>query len=215
MPEAQDKTRRNYDRLSRFYDLLIGPFDRKYTEAGLRLLAPRPGERVLEVGYGTGEAVLALARAVGDAGQVRGIDISGKMREIALAKLEKAGLSGRAELIQGSALPLPCADNSFDAVYLSFTLELFTDEEIPVLLKECGRVLKPGGRLGVVAMSSVGGAALLLSIYGWLHRAFPFFFDCRPIDAAGLVRQAGLRIRQDRQMKMWSLPVAVVTAEKA
>jgi len=62
---SKDEARRTYDRLSRRYDLLAAAGERRCREAGLRLLAVKEGERVLEIGCGTGQALTALARAVG------------------------------------------------------------------------------------------------------------------------------------------------------
>jgi len=64
------------DRLSRWYDLLAEPLKRSFREAGLRKLAIRNGERVLEIGFGTGHALGNLARSAGSGGRVWGIDIS-------------------------------------------------------------------------------------------------------------------------------------------
>jgi demethylmenaquinone methyltransferase/2-methoxy-6-polyprenyl-1,4-benzoquinol methylase len=214
MADQAQQARKSYDRMSKWYDLISGPFDRQYTDAGLRQLAARPGDQALEIGYGTGYALVGLAKAVGETGKVRGIDISDKMRAIALKRVRKHALEKRVELSCGNAVPLPYKDNFFDDVYLSFTLELFTDAQIPKLLNECLRTIKPGGQLGVVAMSTRGARTWMLKLYSWFHRTFPSFVDCRPINASALIRKAGFKLTVDLEMKMWGLPVAIVVAKK-
>ena len=69
----------SYDRLSRWYDLIAGSSERKFRQVGLEMLAAQAGEHVLEIGYGTGHCILALAQDVGESGLVYGVDISAGM----------------------------------------------------------------------------------------------------------------------------------------
>ncbi|MGC9467592.1 MAG: methyltransferase domain-containing protein [Anaerolineae bacterium] len=70
-----------YDKLSRWYDALAGAAESSLRELGLQQLDAQYGERVLEIGFGTGHALLTLARAVGKHGHVFGIDISDSQSE--------------------------------------------------------------------------------------------------------------------------------------
>ena len=67
---SKDQARNAYDRLSRWYDLLAGWSERPARETGLGLLAAKPGETVLEIGFGTGTSLVKLAEAVGAGGRV-------------------------------------------------------------------------------------------------------------------------------------------------
>lgn len=204
-----------YDRISRVYDVLSDASEHESRERGLKLLAPAEGERILEVGYGTGQALVPLARAVGSAGGVSGIDLSEGMALVARRRLEEAGLGDRVELQVGAAPPLPWPDSLFNAVTMSFTLELFPDDVIPELLAETRRVLRPGGRLGVVSMAvSLRGKpqSALTHTYKWLHRHFPHIVDCRPIDAPARIHAAGFEPRQVIEMSIWTLPVVALLA---
>ncbi len=208
------EARASYDRMSRWYDMLSGRSEKKYRDAGLRKLDAAEGEVVLEVGFGTGHCMLALAQAVGEKGKVYGIDISEGMRNISLSRMEKSGLSERVELHCGDATKLPFKANYFDAVFMSFALELFDTPEIPAVLNECHRVLKDDGRICVVAMSKKAKDGMMVKLYEWFHRRFPSFVDCRPIFVQKALEGACFRIQDVLVMSMWGLPVEIVLAGK-
>ena len=200
--------------MSSQYDLLVGRSEKKYAKAGLRKLQVKEGESVLEIGFGTGHCILEVARCVGDSGKVCGIDISDRMRDISQSRLQNAGLAGRAELSCGDALNLPYADGSFDAVFMSFTLELFDTPELVPVLQQCRRVLKTGGRMCIVAISRNGSRGIMVSLYEWAHTRFPSVVDCRPIYVEQLVKSAGFEIADVTSLSLWGLPVDVVLSTK-
>jgi ubiquinone/menaquinone biosynthesis C-methylase UbiE len=212
VPRSKDQARASYNRMSRWYDLMSGSSEKKYRDLGLQKLDARPGERMLEIGFGTGHCTLALAKAVGEEGKVSGIDISDGMLAITQARLEKAGLSTRVDLQVGDALHLPFESGSFDGVFMSFTLELFDTPEIPQVLAECRKVLKPGGRIAVVSMAKTPGTAV--RIYEWFHEKMPAAVDCRPIHARADLEAAGFELQDTKAMSMWGLPVEIILARK-
>src|SRR5512141_881309 len=78
-----------YDRLSRWYDWLSASSEQPLAELGLKKLNASAGETVLEIGFGTGHALLSLAGVVGSAGRVFGIDISPGMFKVAREKITR------------------------------------------------------------------------------------------------------------------------------
>jgi demethylmenaquinone methyltransferase/2-methoxy-6-polyprenyl-1,4-benzoquinol methylase len=211
---SKQEAKASYDRMSRWYDILSGRFEKRYRDEGLGKLSAREGEMVLEVGFGTGHCILALAQAVGDKGKVYGIDISDGMCNIALSRMEKSGLSERVELHCGDATHLPFKANCFDAVFMSFALELFDTSEIPIVLDECRRVLRSDGRICIVAMSKKGEDGIMVKLYEWFHDRLPNYVDCRPIYVRDALEQAGFRVQDVSKMSMWGLPVEIVLARK-
>jgi ubiquinone/menaquinone biosynthesis C-methylase UbiE len=207
---SKDQARTNYDRLSRWYDLLAGAAEWQFKETGLELLDTQPGERILEIGFGTGACLVPLAEAVGHSGHVAGIDLSPGMLAVAASRLAERGLAERVELTNGDAAELPYPDNSFDAVFISFTLELFDTPEIPIVLAQCRRVLHKGGRLCLVAMGKRPQTNLMTSLYEWAHKNFETYADCRPIYARKSLEDAGFQISSERHMSMFGLPVDIL-----
>lgn len=206
---TKDESRRFYNKIAKIYDVMAesseGPMRRK----GLALMEIQPGQTVLELGYGTGHCLVELAQAVGPTGKVLGIDISDGMQAIAKETVTKAGLEGRVELLLGDAESLPFDDHSLDGVFTSFTLELFDTPDIPKVLAECRRVLKPGGKLGVVAVSKETKHGAIIEIYEWTHQHFPNFVDCRPIFVQKSMEEAGFTIAAAERETMW-VPVELV-----
>jgi ubiquinone/menaquinone biosynthesis C-methylase UbiE len=211
---TKEQAKASYNIISKWYDLLASPSERKYRAAGLQKLCAKEGEAVLEIGFGTGNDILTLAQSVGISGTVCGIDISEGMCDIAKSRIRKAGLSGRVRLDCSDAVRLPYNDNFFDAIYMSFTLELFDTPEIPVVLHECSRVLRTGGRICVVAMSKKEKAGVMVRLYEWSHIQFPNYVDCRPIFVQKALENAGFQILDVTEMSMWGLPVEIVMAMK-
>lgn len=178
------------------------------------MLDLKPGEIALDIGFGTGYAIVTIAGAVGDSGKVYGVDISEGMLRIAQQNIENAGLSGRVELKCEDATTLPYETDFFDAVFMSFTLELFDTPEIPAVLIECHRVLNSGERICVVAMSKEDEPGIAVRLYEWAHRSFPAMIDCRPIYVQDALRKAGFRVEDVSNQSMWGLPVEIVMAKE-
>ena len=210
---SKAKARANYNRLSRWYDTIAGSSEKKYRDVGLQKLNACPGEEILEIGFGTGHCILALAKAVGQTGKVHGIDISEGMLAITEERVRQAGLLDRVDLRVGDAATLFFADNSFDGIFMSFTLELFDSPEIPLLLEQCHNALKPDGRLALVTLVKQPGTAV--KIYEWFHEKMPVAVDCRPIYAQADLTAAGFMISDLTAMSMWGLPVEIILAKKA
>jgi ubiquinone/menaquinone biosynthesis C-methylase UbiE len=211
---SPSEARASYEKMSRSYDLLASRFEKKYRDVGLQELNAKEGEIVLEIGCGTGDCVLALAQSVGDSGKVYGIDVSDRMLHITQQKVERVQLSRRVELICGDGAKLGLKAGYFDAVFMSFTLELFDTPEIRTVLQQCGSFLRRGGRICVVAMSQKEEDTLMMSLYGWMHRRFPNYVDCRPVFVQRAMQDAGFRILDVKGMSMHGLPVDVVLAMK-
>ena len=211
---SKEDAKTYYDCISVVYNWFGGIFERKPAEKVLSYLKVENGETVLEIGFGTGHCLQQIALSVGKNGKAYGIDISDGMLQVTRKKLEKAGLMDRVELHHGDASNLPFIDETFDAVFMSFTLELFDTPEIPLLLNEVKRVLKAGGRLGVTSLSKAKGNSIALRLYEWIHGKWPKYVDCRPIYLEQSLRKAGYTIHSKEMDNLFVLPLEIVVAIK-
>ena len=211
--QSKSETKAFYNKIAKVYDLLAEHSEGPVRQAGLDELAVRVGEKVLEIGCGTGHCLVAIARSVGPRGKAYGVDISDQMLKHTQSLAEREQLADRVDLRCADATHLPLPDGNMDGIFMSFTLELFDTPEIPLVLAECKRALRPGGRVVVVGMSKEDAHGAVFEMYEWSHRHFPNFVDCRPIFVRRAIKAAGFSVRQARKMSMW-VPVEIVSAVK-
>ncbi|UCH57918.1 MAG: methyltransferase domain-containing protein [Candidatus Bathyarchaeota archaeon] len=207
---SKGEAKRFYDRVSGIYDHLSGRFEHRFTERAVELLTLSDGESVLELGFGTGRGLVEVAGMVGDEVEILGVDLSTGMIRKSLERLRKTGDLRRVSLCCSDALNLPYRGGVFDAVFMAFTLELFDTPEIPIVLREVWKVLRPGGRLGAASLSKGDGGSLSVRIYEWGHRRWPTYLDCRPIFLEGSMIRAGFEVENTETLSMVGLPVEVV-----
>jgi ubiquinone/menaquinone biosynthesis C-methylase UbiE len=174
----------------------------------LEAARPAPGERVLDVATGPGEPALSLARLVGPAGSVLGVDLSEAMVEIARREAKARGLDhARFEVMDAEALPLP--EGTFDLVTCRFGLQIVTDPAKAIA--ETWRVLRPGGRL----VATVWGPgercpALHAMVEPMLELAEPDETGYLPTpyemggegELVGMLRDAGFHDARERRVEM-------------
>lgn len=209
--QTKTETRAFYDRISSFYDLLAERSEGPIRSRALEQLGADPGDAVLEIGYGTGHSLVDLAAAVGQSGRVYGVDLSTGMARRARRRLSERHLAAGVQLICGDAEQLPLESSSIDAIFMSFTLELFDTPVIPNVLAECRRALRRGGRIAIVSLSKDASPGLALDVFQWTHQHFPSLLDCRPIYARRMLEAAGFEVVDARQETMW-VPVDIIVA---
>jgi ubiquinone/menaquinone biosynthesis C-methylase UbiE len=129
--------------------------ERAFREQLVSLARLQPGERVLDVGCGTGSLALAIRRAVGAAGSVAGIDPSPEMIGRARGKARRAKVS--IDFVEAPAQKLPFEAGSFDVVTSTLVLHQLPPDDLHAAVAEMIRVLRPGGRLLLVDIGSEGG----------------------------------------------------------
>ncbi len=148
--------------LTRLYDPVVARStrERAFKLALLENLAPRSGQRILDLGCGTGTLALMIKRHEPDA-QVVGLDADEAILDLARRKSRSAGLA--IDLQRGSALELPFEDGSFDAVTTSLFFHHLEHAAKEQVLDEVKRVLKPVGRLHVADWGAPTDPAMSLA----------------------------------------------------
>jgi len=203
-----------FDRIAPSYDLLNRLLslrrDVAWRRRLARLLPEGDGLRVLDLATGTGDVLLALLTARRPAARGVGLDPAAGMLERAASKLAARHLEHRAMLVRGDGARLAFRDASFDAVTIAFGIRNVAD--VPAVLAEMRRVLRPGGRALILEFSlprqtAVRGAYLLYfrhvlpTLGGWFSGdAAAYRYLNRSVEAfphgdafCALMREAGFR----------------------
>jgi demethylmenaquinone methyltransferase/2-methoxy-6-polyprenyl-1,4-benzoquinol methylase len=181
---APDAVRTMFDRIAPVYDTMnhamTAGLDRRWRKETARAVVS-PGDRVLDACCGTGDLALADLKA---GARVTGLDFSERMLERARAK------SSEVEWLQGDALALPFADGTFDGATVGFGARNLDDLEAG--LRELRRVLRPGGRLGILEITRPRG--LLRPFYKlWFDALIPLAGKLLPGGSAYTYLPASVR----------------------
>ncbi len=160
-----------FDRIAGLYDrmnsVMTAGLHHQWRRRAADLAELAPGGRALDVATGTGDLALELARRVGPGGEVVGVDFSDRMLELARAKAP--GAEVRFE--SGNALALDFADGSFDAATVGFGARNFSD--LPRGLSEMARLVRPGGRVVVLEITTPQRPPLSTFFELWFDHAIP------------------------------------------
>jgi demethylmenaquinone methyltransferase/2-methoxy-6-polyprenyl-1,4-benzoquinol methylase len=165
----EGQVRAMFDRIARVYDLMnsvmTAGMHHRWRERAADLAAVGPGGRVLDVAAGTGDLAIELARRVEPGGTVVGSDFSDAMLERARQK------STAVRWEWANALALPYPDDGFDAATVGFGARNFSDLDRG--LAEMARVVRPGGRVVVLEISTPRRPPLSTFFSVWFDRVVP------------------------------------------
>ena len=167
LPEPQVQAM--FDRIAGVYDrmnsvMTVGMHHR-WRERAADLAALKPGNRALDVATGTGDLAVELATRVAPDGEVVGSDFSERMLELARQKAPELRFE------HGNALDLPYDDGEFDAATVGFGARNFSD--LPAGLREMTRVVRPGGRVVILEITTPERPPLSWFFRLWFDRLVP------------------------------------------
>jgi len=165
----EPQVRAMFDRIASFYDVMnsvmTAGLHHRWRRRAADLAAIGPGGRALDVATGTGDLAVELGRRVGPEGEVVGSDFSEEM--LTLARRKAPGL----RFEWGNALDLPYEDGRFDAATVGFGARNFSDLDRG--LAEMARVVRPGGRVVVLEITTPQRPPLSTFFQVWFDRIVP------------------------------------------
>jgi demethylmenaquinone methyltransferase / 2-methoxy-6-polyprenyl-1,4-benzoquinol methylase len=166
---SEPQVRAMFDRIAGFYDVMnsvmTAGLHHRWRARAADLAAVGPGDSALDVACGTGDLAIELARRVGPGGEVVGSDFSEEMLGRARAKAPELAWEW------GNALELPYASDRFDAATVGFGARNFSDLDRG--LSEMARVVKPGGRVVVLEITTPHRPPLSIFYSVWFDRVVP------------------------------------------
>src|SRR5699024_10480025 len=177
------------------------------------LKAVRKGNKVIDVGAGTGTTALMAAQKIGSKGSVTLYDFSKGMLDKAKEKARKAELIPLLSFRQGDMTQLPYADNSFDVGLSTYSMCPLYDPSVAA--KELYRVVKPGGKIGV-AHSTDPSNKIIKKVYKWIENIYwkvpEISLGCRAVEVLPTLQKEGgnLLFKKEIGVPLWPFLVFVV-----
>ncbi len=208
-----ERTRRVYDMVASVYPVSTFFFHSKAHACALRHSGIRNGMRVLEVATGSGEMFRRLVKANPD-GRTFGLDLSPNMAAHTLRVARKACPQADAHCGAVDVRSLPFRSGSFDAVMCCYLLELLSQEDIQLTLREIRRVLRAGGTFSLVVIGQ--NVKMFNHLYTVGGNLVPAFWG-RQVESGvpELIREAGMRVVTDRFVRQGFYPSRVLVAENS
>lgn len=200
---------RIYDFIGKRYDW-FGGYDAHAKARAFDLLGVAPGQNLLEVGVGTGKEHARIHAAILPDGISFGIDISRVMLSLT-HKMNKT------PLCQADVRNIPFVSDCFDRIYMSYVLDLLPIYDIPGILAGLQRVLKPGGRIVIVALTEgvTPSSRALVAVWKGVYKVSPITCaGCRPLQLSQLVEKTGFSYVSREVIVQLAVPSEILVATK-
>ena len=198
-----------YRKIAPGYDLWARLTETKARDLCLEIAAVQDGESVLEVAVGTGLAFERILKA-NPSGRNEGIDLTEAMLIRAEKRAASTGIKSY-RLTVGDAYALSFPDNDFDVLINNYMFDLLPERDFLTVLAEFKRVLRPGGRLVLVNMTT--GMRWYNSIWEWVYRVNPAWLGgCRGVEVLPVLGQIGFDTVGRQYVSQLTFPSEVICA---
>lgn len=201
------RTRRLYDRIGRAYDL-ASLAESRARRTALDLLKIEPGDRILNVGCGTGLGSSAIEDRLPAGAALYSTDLSPSMARL-------TGARTRSAVLIADIRWQPFRQGAFNWIWGAFVLDLLPAGTLPHVIRELNRALVPGGRLLLLSMSEGVDpfSRAVIAVWKALNRLNPSLCaGCRPLDLETLIPLAGLTIQQRQVIVQLGFPAQIILA---
>jgi ubiquinone/menaquinone biosynthesis C-methylase UbiE len=208
---SQNEIAKVYDALAKFYDIWGNLTESRARNRALELAEIKNVLNILEVAVGTGLAFYEIVKRNPDGTNI-GIDISAGMLKKAEKRLSRLS-EANYELKQASAFSLEGEDGQFDVLINNYMFDLIPFDQMDAVLAEFKRVLKKGGKLVLVNMTS--GEKFGSGIYDLIYRVSPRLMGgCRGIRLSEKLKEHGFRVKLREYHQQCLFPSEVILAQK-
>ena len=198
-----------YRRIAPVYDLWGRMTESRAQSVCLEWAAIKDGEDVLDVAVGTGLLFVRLL-SLNPSGFCAGLDLSDAMLRKARIKADRVA-QGRWQLVRGDAFMLPWPNDRFDVVINNYMFDLLPERDFSAVLAEFGRVLRNGGRLVMVNMTSP--EHWHQRTWGLVYRISPTLLGgCRGVRLQPWLRSGGFEVIKRQFVSQMSFPSEVILA---
>lgn len=204
---AKDRVSDVYSKIAPLYDFWAWLTEGNARSRCLELVGIQNGEDVLEVAVGTGLAFVEILEA-NPSGRNEGVDITAAMLTRAEKKAARTGHQ-HYRLRVGDAFDLDFPSDSFDVLVNNYMFDLLPERDFPRVLGEFKRVLRPGGRLGLVNMTQ--GTRWYNGVWDRLYRMNPALLGgCRGVTLMPLLQRSGFRQTTREYFSQFTFPSEVI-----
>jgi ubiquinone/menaquinone biosynthesis C-methylase UbiE len=201
---------RFYDRIGSRYDWFEF-YEGQAKERAHEALELSDGLQILSVGVGTGKDLAQIIASISPDGIAHGLDISPVMLHLTQERTA-------APVCQADARQLPYASQSFDRLYAAYVLDLLPVADLPDLIDDFFRVLKPGGRMVITALTEgvdLPSQALVAAWKGIFAISPTLCGGCRPLELLDIVRAARFKQVEREVIVQLGVPSEIIIATKA